>query len=176
MLRTSIFSISSVQQIHISSFKRNNLYGQLKLLRCLLYVSWVALSWIDHLVLIKLGSVSSWDFQFNIPADDLVTSDPFFLRLVVCRLLLLPPPETYSFSQFSRRFFVPCLELGALRRCPPFHKMHPATMSDKSKINALEKSKFTPWRNPSVKLEEIHWKLPSSVRMVLSFLKYNAFH
>ena len=169
MFRTSIFIISSVQQIYISSFKRNNLYEQLKLLRCILYVSWVELM----ILCLKLGIVSSWNFQFNISADDLVTSDPFFLRLVVCRL---PPPETYSFSQFSRRFFVPCLELGALRRCPPFHKMHPATMSDKSKINALEKSKFKPWRNPSVKLEEIHWKLPSSVRMVLSFLKYNAFH
>ena len=69
----------------------------------------------------------------------LTTGDPFFFLALVYVLLLLEP-ETYSFSRFSRRFFVPCLEAGALRRCPPFQKC--------IQRQSLTNPKFTALRNP----------------------------
>ena len=148
---------SSKKHFHIFSWKNKDVLGtlrQLKLLRCVSYVSWDALSCIDDVLVEELTKLGSISIQPNNP--NVVTGDPFFPPPVVCRLLLLPP-ETYSFSQFSRRFFVPCLERGALRRCSPFQKC--------IQRQSLTNPKFTFSRNP------VEVPLPS-----LSLLKYNAFH
>ena len=90
-----------------------------------------------------------------------MTGDPFFPHPVVCRLLLLLPPETYSFSQFSRRFFVPCLEPGALRRCPPFQK-------------CIQRQRLT---NPKSTLSRNPFGSNTLLSQdAFSRLKYNAFH